>query len=347
MNAILRPYLDDLESRIDESAERQLHDQWERFCFDRIGGGLFDPRRREGIAPKINWPHVRTNATLDDFDQMLLQQYATCSQNLANADGRVMMVRANYGTPILAVPFGAELFVMPDDTDTLPAAQPIEGGAEALRRIVDRGEPSLEHPYLSRVFETGRRMRDVGRAYPKIGRWIPVYHPDLQGPMDVLDLLLGAQLFELLYDEPELVHQALDLITRTYIRVMEAWEQIIPRDPRGVAGHWGFMHRGTIMIRDDSAMNISAEMFDEFVRPYDQRLLDHFGGGAIHACGRVAHFIDRLAEMPGLYAFNFGQFELNDAERCLSATIDRGILLLGLPGAAAERRDLRGRAQAK
>lgn len=344
MNAILRPYLDDLESRIDESAERQLHDQWTRFCFDQIGAGAFDPKRPEKIAPKINWPHVRTNATLDDFDQMLLQQYAACSQNLANASGHVMMVRANYGTPILAVPFGAELFVMPDETDTLPAAHPIVGGADALRRILDAGDPSLDHPYLSKVFEAGRRMRDVGRAYSKIGRWIPVYHPDLQSPMDVLDLLLGAQLFELLYDEPELVHRTLELITRTYIRVMEAWEQIIPRDPRGIAPQWGMMHKGTLMLRNDSAMNISPEMYDEFVRPYDQRLLTHFGGGAVHACGRVEHFLDRLVQMDGLYAFNFGQFHLNDAQRCLNATIDRGVQLIGMPRAASELRDLRGRA---
>ena len=38
--------------------------------------------------------------------------------------------------------------------------------------------------------------------------------------------------------------------------------------------HWGIMHGGHIMIREDSAMNLSPAMYGEFARPYDQRLLD-------------------------------------------------------------------------
>ena len=57
-----------------------------------------------------------------------------------------------------------------------------------------------------------------------------------------------------------------------------------------------------IMLRDDSAMNVSGGLFEEFVRPYDQRLLDEFGGGAIHFCGRGDHYIGRMSRMQGLRA---------------------------------------------
>ena len=38
-------------------------------------------------------------------------------------------------------------------------------------------------------------------------------------------------------------------------------------------------------------MNLSPDMFMEFIFPYNQRLFDIFGGGGDHFCGRGDHFI--------------------------------------------------------
>src|SRR5690606_3638952 len=128
------------------------------------------------------------------------------------------------------------------------------------------------------------------------------------------------EMFMLLMDEGELVHQGLELITRTYMRVMRRWETIWPRRGDGVSVHWGWVHGGTIMLRDDSAMNLSPEMFEEFIGPYDQRLLDEFGGGAVHSCGRVEHFAGLLSGLRGLKGFNMSQPELNDVEQVMRST---------------------------
>jgi hypothetical protein len=106
------------------------------------------------------------------------------------------------------------------------------------------------------------------------------------------------------------------------------------------------------MLRDDSAMNLSPAMFAEFIRPYDQRLLDHFGGGAIHYCGRGDHYLPLVAEMPGVTAINLSQPECNDMERVFEFTVDRGLNIIGLDGAAARAavaagRDLKGRVHAR
>lgn len=108
------------------------------------------------------------------------------------------------------------------------------------------------------------------------------------------------------------------------------------------------MHEGVIMLRDDSAMNLSPAMFEEFVKPYDQRLLDAFGGGAIHFCGRGDHYIDSMCAMPGMHAIAMSQPDYNDMEVIYGATVDRGINLIGLNRTAAESalaagRDLHGR----
>lgn len=90
------------------------------------------------------------------------------------------------------------------------------------------------------------------------------------------------------------------------------------------------------MLRDDSAMNLSPAMYAEFIEPYDRRLLAEFGGGAIHFCGRGDHYIQAMSNIPGLYAINLTQPELNDMEVIYQHTVDKGIRILGLERKAAE-----------
>lgn len=87
------------------------------------------------------------------------------------------------------------------------------------------------------------------------------------------------------------------------------------------------MMRGQLALRDDSAMNFSPEMFGKFIKPYDQKLLNSFGGGLGHFCGRGSHFIDQLATCEGLTAVQLSQPSYNDMEAIYRHTVDRGILL--------------------
>jgi hypothetical protein len=257
-----------------------------------------------------------------------------------------MTVRANYGTGILSSVFGAALFIMEDQQDTLPTTRPLSGGAAAMKRLLDNGIPDLNAGLGERCFAMGRHYVALFADYPSISKYVLIYHPDLQGPMDICELLWGSDLFYALIDTPELVHAVLGLITETYIAFMREWETIVP--PRAeYSPHWGMLHKGRIMIRDDSAMNLSPEMFDEFIKPYDQRLLDEFGGGAIHFCGRGDHYIDRMHTMNGVCAVNMSQPECNDMERIYQNTVDKGIALIQLRRDTAEAavqqgRDLRG-----
>lgn len=86
-----------------------------------------------------------------------------------------------------------------------------------------------------------------------------------------------------------------------------------------------------VIIEKDGQM-----MFQEFIEPYDQRLLHEFGGGAIHFCGRGDHYIHRLAQMKGVFAINLSQPECNDMETIFEHTADKRIKILGLPRYGAE-----------
>ncbi len=90
-------------------------------------------------------------------------------------------------------------------------------------------------------------------------------------------------------------------------------------------------------------MNLSPDMFDEFIRPYNRKLYETFGGGADHFCGRGEHFIQSNTNIPGLYAVNMSQPEYNDMETIYRHTVDKGIKLLEFSRPWAEKALREGR----
>ena len=138
------------------------------------------------------------------------------------------------------------------------------------------------------------------------------------------------------------VRQLLELVTRTYVAFLREWETIVPMAADGNV-HWGCYRRWKIMLRDDSAMNVSPDIFEEFIKPYDQHLLNECGGGAIHFCGRGDHFIAGMGQMTGLYAIHMTQPHLNDMDLILRNTVDKGINLIDLAPAGWEQAVANGR----
>ena len=177
---------------------------------------------------------------------------------------------------------------------------------------------------MSLFFSVAERYAEIRDKYPKIGRFVRFENPDGQGPVDNCELMWGSDLFYAFYDEPELVHALLRRVTDTVRRLVEKWQSIVPCGD-GYTSYFGQMGRGGIVVRDDSAMNLSPEFFDEFIAPYDGELLTHFGGGIVHFCGRGEHFIGRLAKVKGLTTVDMSQPRLNDMESMLSAIPDNGI----------------------
>ncbi len=340
MNQMLRECLDDLEARIDPREEDRLLQEWIDFTAGRFDGDMFSPQRRPS-SPGVEWPQVSVNAALEDYERMALQQYGLCSLALAMGSGTLLCARCNYGTSIIPLLFGVAPFVMSEELDTLPTSRPLND-VDTIKRIVDEGVPDIYQGYGNQVFAMAEHYLAIAEEYPKIGQYVHIYHPDLQGPMDICEITWGSTIFYSLYDQPDLVKALLEIATETYITFMRAWTAIVPfRQDSNV--HWGLLHQGNIMLRDDSAMNLSPEMFDAFIRPYDQRLLDEFGGGAIHFCGKGDHYISRMSEMEGLHAINMSQPEYNRMETVYANTVDKGIKIIGLARAAAEEATSRGR----
>ena len=81
-------------------------------------------------------------------------------------------------------------------------------------------------------------------------------------------------------------------------------------------------------------MNISPDIYREFPFKYDSHLLEYFGGGIVHFCGRGDHYIDIVTEAKGLYGINLSQPHLNDMDKIYSATVSKGKKILALADSA-------------
>ena len=326
--------LEDIERRIRPETEEALDASWLAFLRGEFEGEIFHPGRDVLTPPGTELRPININDALTDYDTMVASEMQGVSRALASGGGN-LAVRTNYGSAILASLFGAEIFEMPRSANTLPTVRSFND-TERIRKMVEAGPPDLSAGFGERVFRCGELFREIQEKYPKIGRHVSVYHPDLQGPLDICELLWGGEMFYAMYDEPELVHAAISLITDTYVRFMEKWLALFPCGTE-MNPHWSHLrHRGRLTLRSDSAMNLSPELYREFAVPYDRILLERFGGGIMHFCGRGDHYIALLCAQPMLTGVNMTQPHLNDMETIYRNTVDRGIPLLGFPADRAK-----------
>jgi len=343
ISAQLRACLDDLSRRIDEKEEAALHAAWQGFLEGGVKSGVFVPPRRTPKPPGVVWPAININDTLHDLDLLILDQFAVPARELERGSSMILNVRCNYGVSIVTSQLGCVVVEMPRTQGNTPTTQALPDEA-AIRAALDRGVPDLRAGQGAAVFDTGERFLEVFKAYPVLRRWVTLYHPDTQGPIDNAELAWGSAIFLAFYDQPELVHAFLDLMTEHYLAFLRKWFELVPQDgPYGV--HWGLMYKGRIMLRDDSLMNLPPEIYTEFVRDREARCLRELGGGAVHFCGRGDHFIEALSRLEGLTAINLSQPWLNDMAHVYAQTVDRGIKLIGFDAAAAAGRDLKGQVQ--
>ena len=326
--------LEDIERRIDPEVEDKYLGEWRDFLFDRFDGDIFSPVREKKAPQTIDVPRVNINDAIDDLDLMIRLEMQEVSDLLTKGKGP-LGIRANYGTGTMASLFGAEVFMMPRETNTLPTTKPLDD-TDRIREIVEKGIPDIRGGLGGRMLDFGEAVKEVFSKYPKIEKYVDVFHPDTQGPLDMCEMIWGCDMFYELYDEPELVHDFLSLLTDTFIAVTDKWHGIYPIRSE-MSSHWrGFFHRGAIVLRSDSAMNVSPELYEEFSMPYDKKLLERYGGGVIHFCGRGDHYIDKLQELPQVYGINMSQPEYNDMEKIYRYTVEKGIKILSFDGARAE-----------
>lgn len=266
-----------------------------------------------------------------NLEAMLYNELAAIPYNVLNAveigDDYPLQIRPNYGIGVIPSLLGLQSRIV---MDNMPWVEHLPD-LDALRPLLERGVPDLDAGLGRQVRVCLEYFREKLAHYPKCAACIRLTQPDLQGPFDNLHLILGNELFYALYDEPELMHRALDLITQTYI----AYRRMIAPYLTGDAdeGRKCYVHRaiygGQVVLKEDTATaNISEEMYQEFCVPYNTRILNEFGG-SIHFCGarREWHYRQMVAQP--LRCLNFGNPDMHDFARNHALLTDHGVCVVG------------------
>ena len=158
--------LEDLERRLDAATEDDFAAQWENFLFHRFDGDLFIPCRKKVTEPGVSLPSIHINDAIDNLELMLRAQLAGAACALSS---RTLSpcIRANYGTGILSSLFGAELYIMPRETNTLPTTRAFND-TKKIRRLLEAGMPSLKNGLGQRVFDFGELCAEALAPYPLV-----------------------------------------------------------------------------------------------------------------------------------------------------------------------------------
>ena len=243
----------------------------------------------------------------------LLLDFSGVLASVEVGDDFAWAIRANYGVGIVASVLGATCRIL---ANNMPWVEPVES-VEEIKRIVARGLPDVRTALVAHVIETNQFYQEKLAAYPKLSRAIHITQPDLEGPMDIAHLVWGKDILLAMYDEPQLAAEFLALIAETYIACLEAIAPTVAEEagqPDMIYLHWGIV-KGRALIKDDSAIMLSAEHYERFVKPCDRRILEAIGGGGIHSCGDFGHLMPAYLSIDALKCIDAGQSDMLDMDR--------------------------------
>ena len=313
LDELLRRVSDEIDTehcqRVDVRYRRAL--TWEPVDYPPLVVYATWPATMQLPPPWDRFEHFPYGTAFDHPEMMLQNQLLDrVVPGLVLKDDGPLAIRADHGAIQVAGVLGGRWVLTGDNS---PWIEPIQS-RDVLRQIAtDRTSIDLEGGNLKLSLETLRFYHEKLKQFPPCGDWIQVSMPDLQGPMDTAEQLWGSEMFVGFYESPDLVASLMARIVDTMLVLAETYRPLtVDRlDPVGNTQH-GYVFPGRLLLRGDSCIMISPQMYAEQVRPHDARLLRDIGGGSIHFCGNGEHLIPAMLAIEQLRGLDFGDsFKMN------------------------------------
>ena len=303
--------LDSIEENLDEEHVRRT----ERLHLDAMAFRPVSSLPLTLVYPPEEVAPFPYEEAFDDPEKMLYNELvrtvggASTWNSLRLKDDFPPHVRSNHGIGILSSLFGARCRII---NDNMPWVEHMELGE--IRKAVGRGVPDLDQALGKRVLDTHHFYLEKLKGYPKCLRCVRITQPDLQSPFDIAHLLIGNDVFFLVVDEPDLVHELLAVVTDTYIAFRKKVDPLLT-DHAGEDAVYlhGCLFGGKVLLKDDTAIiNLSQEMHRSFSKAYNDRIFEAFRGGSMHYCGPSRTWAHEAVGTPWLRGMNYGNPEMQD-----------------------------------
>lgn len=217
-------------------------------------------------------------------------------------------VRANFGTVLVASLLGGRV---EQRDDSPPWVRHFET-EDAFLSVFERKNDLYDEGMASTVRNTYKIYRDILSDYPDLCNCLNIVLPDLQGPLDTLELLRGSEMYADFLLNPGRVERALSLIANTQIGFAESLLPFVTSNHPGYSFQHAVLIKGNILIRNDSAILIDRLMYREQIASHDETVLKAMGGGGVHSCGKIDFNVPEILDLPSITCFDFGQSYLND-----------------------------------
>ena len=153
----------------------------------------------------------------------------------------------------------------------------------------------------------------------KIGRTVTPYVPDTEGVFDISHLVIGTDLFVLLYDRPDLAHLIQAKSLQVFLAGTRYFKDLLGQAAHsmvhghGMSGGVWFPDTGA-RISEDSCVLLSGPMLGEFCVPYILEAAKPFGRLFMHFCGYNPDFLKVVCGMREISTLNLGNPELYDLD---------------------------------
>ena len=325
----LEELLDHLSETVDGArrteTERRLRDALDGRPVDRLPLIISGPLPAD--ARFKPFPHRQT---FGDPEQMLYNELVhafdtSIALHDVLRDDLPLTVRVNFGAVLIASMFGAPVEQCEDNP---PWIRRQEGKEISLDAVLDRDPLDFSSGWCPRVIETMEAYHSILSRWPELSEQVHVVLPDLQGPFDNLELIRGCELFVELAVEAEKVDAALRAMADAQIGLALRLAPLVRDGPPGYCHQHAVTIKGNILLRVDSVVMLSAEMYRRQVAPHDRHVLDELGGGGIHCCGCIHHLVDEFLELSSLQSLDLGQSELNDVDAIYARARERKVPLI-------------------
>jgi len=270
-------------------------------------------------------PSYNTKQTHFDSEKMYADGLRGVLSAINGGYGAAPSMRANMGCGIVPSLFGRQQRLFDDKMPwMLEHVSKDEITEERSFGINDSAEFAAAMGHIEYMTEKLRENGLVGKVF--------VFPLDLQGPIDTAHLIYGDDIFYQFYDDPEFTHRLLRLsCDAVYFAMDECFKRI---DLSGeLVAHYNHLilpaDMGGVKISEDTTTLLSPALIEEFARPYLHKMLDFFGGGYAHYCGKNAHLLEVLTGEPLVAGINFGNPEMHDMAEVLAKCREAGKVYTG------------------
>jgi hypothetical protein len=302
-------------------ADQFNYDVYERFCEEnnRKARGFLSG----GFLPVSQWTLGKNTFVVNSRDKepMLAEQLEAITRVMEQPNDWIPFLEPWHGVGVFAEAFGCPFEWNEYDA---PWTRTIVNDLEGLKRLT---KPRLQD---ARLLQHVLRTTEYFNAQTK--GIVSVAATDTQSPLDTLTLICDPTWFLTeAYDYPDEFHRVLSDIPDLIIEFTLEQRGLCAK-PIG-PGHtiWSPDIFSGISVSEDVLVMLSPGFFDEFAKPYNERIARALGGIVIHSCGRWAHNFDRVKQTEGLTMVDLSISKIYDPDPNLPEKVAAGFEGTGIP----------------